>query len=96
MDAPYNLPDGLDLFSWSLPFVAEKVNKLMVHIINVCTPAELKRLADNPNLIEELAQMSEEAAHKIRRKLEFIKKVRQSEQVGSALTLLRHQSEEKV
>lgn len=67
VDAPYSLPDNLDLFSWSLPFVAEKVNKLMVHIITQCTPAELQRLADHPTLLKELDVMSDDARAKIKR-----------------------------
>jgi hypothetical protein len=58
-----------------MPFVAEKVSKLMLHIINVCTPSELHRLADNPNLMEDLAKMSSEAANKLKRKLKFLEKV---------------------
>lgn len=32
-EAPYDLPDGLNLFSWSLPFVLEKVQSMLNHII---------------------------------------------------------------
>lgn len=28
-DAPYRLPDGLDLFSWSMPFLAEKTVSML-------------------------------------------------------------------
>lgn len=39
--------------------------------------------------------MSDEAAEKIRRRLEFVKKVERSKAIGESLTLLRRQSEEQ-
>lgn len=40
-EAPYRLPDKLDLISWSMPFLAEKITGMLYTILKNCTPAEL-------------------------------------------------------
>jgi len=42
VDAPYDLPDGLNLFSWSFPFLTERVTTMLNGILNNCTAKELK------------------------------------------------------
>lgn len=40
-EPPYRLPDNLNLFSWSLPFLAEKVTNMLYNILKNCTAQEL-------------------------------------------------------
>lgn len=39
-EPPYRLPDGLNVFSWSLPFLAEKVSSMLYAIVKKCSSAD--------------------------------------------------------
>ena len=50
------MPEGLDLFSWSLPFLAEKVTSMLYQILKQCTPSEMSSM-ENVEIPEDMQRL---------------------------------------
>ncbi|CAF2626850.1 unnamed protein product [Rotaria sp. Silwood2] len=66
---PYCLPNFMNIFKWSLPFICEKINDLLLQILNICTDEELTEYDEHfYSLIEhnQIEQRKEQIRSKIR------------------------------
>ncbi|GME40016.1 hypothetical protein B0A49_09583 [Neofusicoccum parvum] len=93
---PYWLPNFMDVFTWSLPFVGEKITDMLIAILNTCSKEELEEetptgsISSGPNS-PPLANMDPESTEFKRRAIK--NKILAIGRLSRVFQVLREESE---
>lgn len=92
---PYWLPNFMDVFTWSLPFVGEKVTEMLINILNICSNEETEddqaENADAIGLLEDLEESERLRKAEVRMRLQ--KKIVAIGKMAKYFNTLREESE---
>ncbi|ORX50934.1 serine/threonine-protein phosphatase 2B catalytic subunit A1, partial [Hesseltinella vesiculosa] len=87
---PYWLPNFMDVFGWSLPFVGEKITDMLIAILNICSKEELANM-DRLSLQETKKQTLTDEAEQ--RRIVIRNKILAVGKISRVYTILRENSE---
>ncbi|KAJ4466983.1 Metallo-dependent phosphatase-like protein [Lentinula aciculospora] len=89
---PYWLPNFMDVFTWSLPFVGEKITDMLVAVLNTCTKEELEESDEEDELVSPISSAATAPDDPDRRKV-IKNKIMAVGRVARVFALLREDAE---
>ncbi|KAK7047874.1 3',5'-cyclic-nucleotide phosphodiesterase (PDEase) (3':5'-CNP) [Paramarasmius palmivorus] len=90
---PYWLPNFMDVFTWSLPFVGEKITDMLVAVLNTCTKEELEEESDDETFVSPPVSPTAPAAEGLERRKVIKNKILAVGRVARVFALLREDAE---
>ncbi|KAJ7512438.1 serine/threonine-protein phosphatase 2B catalytic subunit A1 [Mycena galericulata] len=90
---PYWLPNFMDVFTWSLPFVGEKITDMLVAVLNTCTKEELEEEDDMSMVTFPTSPVSPTSEESVERRKIIKNKIMAVGRMARVFALLREESE---
>lgn len=90
---PYWLPNFMDVFTWSLPFVGEKITDMLIAILNICSKEELEEEEDEDAMLIEPAEGEDEDEEAAERRVVIKNKILAVGRMSRVFALLREEAE---
>jgi len=77
---PYHLPDFMDVFSWSMPFVAEKVTKMFFDILAKTNMDQANSMTD-VNIEDMVVKQKKRDINVLKNKIKFVSKMAKMQKI---------------
>ncbi|EJD07740.1 Metallo-dependent phosphatase [Fomitiporia mediterranea MF3/22] len=90
---PYWLPNFMDAFTWSLPFVGDKIVQMLLGVLSVCSAEELEEPSEDEDKAVALAEAAENEAAIQQRRAAIRNKILAVGRMRRIFQLLREEAE---